>query len=186
MLSRLDTFPPSTRSPRPSRSRSRMLILAFIHLDEIDIQVATHGFGQRSGRVMIMLQRIQCRTDVIGVTPRRDSAGEAEHVHVDDRDGIEHEDGRERELGSECGSVSFTKFKARVPVRTSGICGYTSTCRSNILIVSHAVLTHSSARPSMNRPVSIPAWRLSRPKACQTLTCNNGSKQSVLTWRYIP
>jgi hypothetical protein len=101
--------------------------------------------------VIVMFEALQGRLDVPAVTCRSDDDGQAEDVHIYDRYGVQHKDGRERELrGIESQSLATLnrKRKTRRMTRTSGVCGYMVMCRSNMAIVSQAVLTHSSASPS--------------------------------------
>jgi hypothetical protein len=54
--------------------------------------------GQGRRGVIVMFEALQGRLDVSAVTCRSDDDGQAEDVHVDDGYGVQHKDGRKREL----------------------------------------------------------------------------------------
>lgn len=66
--------------------------------------------------MVVMFELFQGRLDVPGVACRSDDDGQAEDVHVDDRYGVQHKDGRERKLrGIESQSLATFNGK-RKPV----------------------------------------------------------------------
>jgi hypothetical protein len=54
--------------------------------------------GQGRRRVIVMFEALQGRLDVPAVTCRSDDDGQAEDVHIYDGYGVQHKDGRKREL----------------------------------------------------------------------------------------
>ena len=134
-------------------------------------RVATR-LDQGRRRVLVVVDIVQCQLDLLIVAHRGPSDEQSKDANVDDPNGIEHQDERERkaERSAEFTLTSATPlFQTRTTRPTSEGHGYMAMCRSNMLIVLQAVLTHSSISPATFRPASNPTpSKLSRLSTRQT------------------